>query len=137
MTYDYIGDINLEHGGIYINMEDWEKYDYANAVEICDLDGGAGFDGAVMIRSLTLLKPTTDEMLKSVLSCVGHESKTVTALDLAYASFAYGYYDADEYKPEEIIQLDQNDLMEYDGWVANFRAPENFNLKEYVENSYL
>ena len=45
MTYKFIGDVNLEHGGIYINLSDW-KEGYACAVEICDLDS-AIFTGHV------------------------------------------------------------------------------------------
>jgi len=136
MAYEYIGDINLEYGGIYIDISDW-KDGYANAVEICDLDSGCGFTGAVYIRALTLLKPKTPEMLKSVLSCVGEENENPSPLDLAYASFSYGYYDADEYPPTETIQLESDGDMDFDGWKANFKADEKFNLRDYVENTYL
>ena len=137
MKYEYIGDINLEYGGLYVDLSDWENHGYANAVEICDLDGGCGFTGAVYIRALTLLKPKTPEMLNSVLSCVGEENENPSPLDLAYASFSYGYYDADEYTPMETIQLEDDGDMTFDGWDADFKAPDDFNLREYVEKSYL
>lgn len=134
--YEYIGDVNLECGGIYINMASWEAYGYADAVEVCDLDSATGFTGAVYIRTLSLLKPDSPEKLKQVLSVVGQEDETdVSPLDVAYASFAYGYYDGDVV---ETLQLDPDgDMESQDGWKADKRAPEGFDLKSYVEGEYL
>ena len=133
MAYEYIGDINLEYGGIYIDISDWED-GYANAVEICDLDSACGFTGAVFIRNLTLIKPRNETELNSVLSVVGHETKKVSDLDVAYAAFSYGLYDGE---PEETIQLEDDGDMTFDEWGVDFKAPDDFNLREYVENTYL
>ena len=133
MTYKFIGDINLEYGGIYINLSDW-KDGYANAVEICDLDSACGFTGAISIRNLTLIKPDNETELNSVLSVVGHENEKVSDLDVAYASFAYGLYDGE---PEETIQLNDDGDMTFDGWCVDFKAPTGFDLRDYVEKNYL
>ena len=133
MAYEFIGDVNLEHGGIYINLSDW-KEGYACAVEICDLDGACGFTGAVFIRNLTLIKPRNETELNSVLSVVGHETEKVSDLDVAYAAFSYGLYDGE---PEETIQLEDDGEVRFDGWSADFKAPTGFDLRNYVEKNYL
>jgi hypothetical protein len=51
----FSGDVNLEHGGEFIDLSTW-AYGYCSAVRITDLDSACGFTGAVMIEHLVIDK---------------------------------------------------------------------------------
>jgi hypothetical protein len=149
----YIGDVNLEYGGMFINLDDW-KYGYSEVLRITDLDSGAGFNGAVMVERLTTITDNPKEIWNAKksygwdkpYSLPGRTSED-RKLALVEAITSYGYYDPDDGWDNYhrgyslIIQCDPDDdyaPMEYDGWKADVRLSEDQDLLEYLEdNGYL
>ena len=37
--WEYFGDCNIEHGGYFYKLEDWNEYDYVEAIEVSIYDG--------------------------------------------------------------------------------------------------
>lgn len=58
----YSGDASLEHGGLFYEKENWQKYGYASAIQV-SVD-----DGCVFITVGTISKPKD---ITSELSCCG------------------------------------------------------------------
>jgi hypothetical protein len=152
--YDnYSGDVNLEYGGMFVDLDDWQ-YKYADVLRITDLDSGCGFTGAVMIEHLTALVPEKRDKMQSCLSVCGWDKGRLpgrTSKDrkmaMIEAIMAYGYYDpAQDFTGfhRTIIQCNAlsgdddydswNSPMEYDGWKADYRLGENETLLEWLEN---
>ena len=108
--YEYTGDINIEHGGAYINYDDLEDR-YCRAVRVTDLDSGAGVTDCVLIEELTINLPDTLEALASCLECSGFEIVEGAIVGnylgpiypyspeysriVAECCLGYGYYDID------------------------------------------
>ncbi len=134
--YQYSGDVNIEYGGTFFDLSDWE-HGYVNAVRVTDLDSGCGFDGAVLIEKLTVIIDN-EEQNKKALECCGFDAGDVGRLQLAEAVMQYGYYDpANEYyePANEVIQTQQDGPMSFDGWKATKRVLTE-NLLGYIKNTY-
>jgi hypothetical protein len=121
----YSGDVNAEHGGIWIKHQG----DYAEFVRITDLDSACGFTGAVMIERGTtgLYACTPRENIKRIrdaLECVGMGVATLGGLSrparhacIWDAMISYGACDTDE-TATEILQLEPGAPMEFESWAA-------------------
>jgi len=160
--WHYVGDVNPECGGVWMNLEGWE-HGYCEAVRVEDLDGGCGFRGAVLIERLTVLFMDEDHRVREAFGCCGIEpsykwcgedegmimtdpdpATDAGKLIIAEALLSYGHYDPDDNggfgKSSETIQLDTDSdyaPMEHDGWKAKFRAGDDFDLAGYVEKGWL
>jgi hypothetical protein len=144
--WHYTGDINLEHGGTFINFSDL-KYGYANVVEVTDLDSAIGFSGAILIEERTVI---TDhkERWPSALSTIGasllpngdiddngrpiRKDSLAWRMCLVYALSAYGHYDTDR---SETLQPDPDGPLSFDSWKAT-RIRSN-GLRAYVRREFL
>ena len=94
----YIGDCNLEYGGLFVNLEDFRD-GYAECLRITDLDSACGFNNTVMVERITVLFDTA-ERVKDALACCGLtfedlrkmpiESRKMAIVD---ACASYGHYD--------------------------------------------
>ena len=116
----YSGDINLEYGGFFYNMENWEENGYADAVRVTDLDSACGFTGGVLIERVTVLRPDTPEEMKSCLETCGWENEKITREMEIEACLSYGKYDPafDMFSPTNETVTTDPDSWEYDGWKA-------------------
>lgn len=143
MNWHYSGDVNPEYGGIWINLDNWE-YGYAEAVKVTDLDSGAGFTGAVEVEHIVIHGMDDRERTKSALRYYGIENfrgftKEMSRLAIAEALASYGDYeqDRDGGSPfQEVLQLEPDGPMVYDGWKADKRLRDP-DLKAYVESVHL
>ncbi len=127
----YIGDMSLEYGGLFINLEDW-KHGYAECLRITDLDSGCGFDGAVMVERIHINKTNKADIIRA-LDCVGQTPKDLGKIKKEYrvecliqALECYGLgvdVDSDPYHGDcrWIIQTDPQGPMQFDGWKADVK----------------
>lgn len=138
--WSYSGDMNAYHGGI------WIKHcgDYCEAISITDLDSSCGFEGAVLIerKGLSLSRSLSDnrDQIKSALRTCGQTIHDLAGLSrearrvLIWQSMLdYGYGDSDTL---EILQLDQDGPMEFEGWTAD-RRQTGGEIGGYVMAKYL
>ena len=131
----YSGDINVEYGGVFYEIENWKDYGYSTAVRITDLDSGCGFSGAILIESITINKP--DDM-SGALSCYGYDAEEAEE-DIHMqieACLGYGHYDPDIYNTAEALQTEEDGPMVFDGWKAAKRVLTK-DLLGYIQSKYL
>lgn len=126
MSYEYSGDINLDYGGIFIDLDTFMD-GYCTAVRVTDLDSGCGFAGAVMIEhivingttdgkciaeSLRFCGPDIDDTILTTLEALPHDPLSLGMLYdhlqdknytipeiqhlLAESLASYGHYDPDD-----------------------------------------
>lgn len=149
--WEYMGDVNLEYGGSFIDLSTWDD-GYCSAVRVTDLDSGCGFTGAVLIEHVVINGTTDKERIRQAMhgSDYHHRPPTVSPEDhkknvrhmIAEALLSYGHYDMDDswdsYRSHhtEVLQLEQDGPMEFDGWKADKRL-HNTDLRDYVESVHL
>ena len=115
----YIGDGSPEYGGLFYNTDDWTEYDYASAIRITDLDRGCGFNGAVMVEPITILRD--EKKLREALKGCGFEDEETNIHVEIEALCMYGYYDPVDGFNEptlEVLQLEEDESLTFDGWKA-------------------
>jgi hypothetical protein len=148
--WQYMGDVSLERGGTFYDFADWQ-YGYVSAVEVVDLDSACGFRGAVLIEPKTILINREGAQLQSALACIGAKQLPNGDIDdnrrvfkkgtapwrwcIAYACQSYGY--ADPENGSEVVQLEKDGSMQFDGWRASKRLRANASLKNYVRRNFL
>jgi hypothetical protein len=149
--YDnYSGDINLEYGGYFYNLDNWED-DYVEVLRVTDLDSGAGVTSTVMIEHLVALIPSDVDKINEVLSVIGTSLEEMPDRDsleykliLLDAILAYGYYDMDSgwdnYRSHHTVILqtdydenneDNPDLSVWDGDIARIADDNILKWLEY------
>jgi len=137
---NYSGDVNLEYGGLFVNLDDW-KYEYSNCLRVTDLDSGCGFDGAVMVEHITVFGWDDKTQVENAKACYGWDkipgnTSDSRKLAIIESMQAYGYYDTvNDFMGEHrwIIQTDSDYAMEFDGWKADHLLPDNLSLLEFIE----
>lgn len=138
--WHYVGDINIEYGGTYFDLSEWEN-GYVDALRVTDLDSGCGFEGAVLIEKIVILVDN-DKANQQACECCGWIKTDIDTstengkLQLADAVMSYGRFDpANEYyEPQnEVVQTQSDGPMEFDGWKATKRVLSE-NLKGYIES---
>ena len=146
MGYEYNGDVNLEYGGSFIDLSTWE-HGYCSAVRVTDLDSGCGFTGAVMIEHIVINGTTEPTRIRQALRCCGPDSfrgfsKEAARHAIAESLMSYGYSDPDDswdnYQSfhREVLQLEPDGPMSFDGWKADKRL-NGTTLEEYVQAVHL
>ena len=152
--WQYSGDVNLEHGGAFIDLSTWGD-GYCSAVRMTDLDSGSGHTGAVLIEHVVINGTDDSERIRRAMrSCGGCEYhsrppnmspenyKQSIRRAIADALMFYGYTDPDDcwdgYRSHhtEILQLEADGPMRFYGWKADKRL-HNTDLKDYVESVHL
>ncbi len=143
---DYSGDMNIVHGGVFIDISDWQ-WGYCRALRVMDLDSGCGFSGGLLIERLTIITPEieptdenltaiwADEHCKGAFTCCGtdpdefREASVETRKRwLAENLLGYGRYDPDDF--EEVIQTDPDGPVDFESWHAK-RVSED-DLNDYI-----
>lgn len=142
--WEYTGDINLEHGGMFYRGAIDEGY--ADVVRVTDLDSGCGFSGAVLVEECTAIFATAPgdchyANTQSALDCIGLDKtpETCTIHELVEAAMAYGLYDpATNYaRPvSHVFQCDDDGPMAFDGWKADDRMDIDA-VKDWIESELL
>lgn len=133
----YTGDVNPEYGGVWFDLEPYERgWGYFNAVRVEDLDGACGFRGAVLIERLSIHVPDQRSRIQDALECCGMTEDDIEGnlVELAYALMMYGCTDIEQ--PTETLQLDADGPMEFDGWKADRKQPKG-DLRGYIEAKWL
>lgn len=151
-SYEYCGDVNLEHGGAYIDLSTWDD-GYCSAVRVTDLDSACGFTGAVLIEHVVINGTTDSASIRQALRSCGYdwsnwhrvpaaERKRNLRHALADALMSYGFTDPDDswdgYQSHhtEVVQLETDGPMSFDGWKADRRVT-NTTLEAYVQSVHL
>lgn len=146
VRWHYQGDINLEHGGLFVEFSEW-RHGYVNAVDVTDLDSATGAPGMMLIESKSILIDQT-ERYADVLSVIGasllpngdiddnghviHKNTLAWKWYLVYAHNAYGRYNTDR---SEVVQPDPTGPLAYNGWQAT-RIHSNA-LRSFVRKQFL
>ncbi len=149
--YVYSGDVNVEHGGVWIDLSTWSD-GYVDAVRVSDIDGGCGFTGAVLIEHITINGTDDPKRLREALHSCGYDgylqgchNKTIARHMLAEALMQYGYYDPNDCErrfvfggvpSSEVVQCEDDGPMEFDGWKADKRL-RGGDLAGYIRNVHL
>ena len=105
---EYSGDMNVEHGGLFFDTENWQADGYATAIRITDLGSACGFEGAVLIECITVLKPSDIGWASSF---IGWEGEADSRVEID-ACMAYGHYDpCEDYMgpSSEVVQTEPDD----------------------------
>ncbi len=147
------GDVNLEYGGSFIDLSTWH-WGYCSAVRVTDLDSGCGFTGAVMIEHVVINGTDDSKRIRQAMDSYGsyygnrHSSidptrhKENLRLVIAESLMSYGYSDQDDgwdgygSHHTEILQLESDGPMVFDGWKADKRIT-NTTLEDYVRSVHL
>lgn len=148
--YHYSGDVNLEHGGAFIDLSTF-AHGYCSAVIVTDLDSACGFAGAVMVEHVVINGTDNPERIRAALACQGGShargarkgqwSKEALRHMIAEALCAYGYRDPDDswdgYASyhTEIILTDPTAPRTFEGWTAD--KVISGNLAAYVRAVHL
>lgn len=145
MTAQYSGDVNIEYGGTFFDLSNWQ-YGYVSAVRVTDLDSAIGFRGAVHVEKIVINGVDDPERVANALRSCGWTSDDVSPdtdegkHQIADALMCYGYYDPDDnhFEPSSItIQCEEDGPMEHDGWKADYRLPDGEDLREHIESKYV
>lgn len=137
----YCGDVNLVYGGTFVDLSTWDD-GYVSAVRVTDLDSACGFTGACLIEHVTINGTRDAKRIRDALRCVGGVngqgmSKEGLRHLIADALLSYGYYDPDDMpNRDEVVQMEEDGPMSFDGWKANKRL-HNTDLRDYVESVHL
>jgi hypothetical protein len=154
MNWQFAGDGNLEYGGSFIDLDTFND-GYCSAVRVTDLDSACGFRGACLIEHMVINGTTDPTRIREAIRSwggmkVGPRPKGMTAEErktglrhwIADALLSYGYADPDDswdnYRSHymEVVQMDPEASMKFDGWKANKRL-KNTSLEDYVESVHL
>lgn len=144
--WEYVGDVNPAYGGIWIDLSTWND-GYCSAVRVCDLDSGCGFRGAVMVEHIVINGTDNPKRLRDAIRFAGVShlrgcKKDGIRLFLAESLASYGHYDPDDSWDNycsfhtEILQLEPDGPMKFDGWKADKRL-RDADIKAYVESVHL
>ena len=144
--WEYSGDVNLKHGGLFYDLSTFQD-GYCSAVRVTDLDSGCGFDGAVMVEHIVVCGTKEKDRIAKALECYGIYLSEIPTKHgkqsaIVEALVSYGHYDPDDswdnYQSHhiEILQLDSDGPMKFDGWKADKRL-HNTNLEEYIRSVHL
>lgn len=140
--WEYRGDVNLEHGGTWFNLTDFDN-GYVEAVTVDDLDSGAGARGMVLVRKIAIILDNPEINAQAIESCLWWHpgiKPEPSPIETAEAVMHYGHYDVmqsyarGEYS--EIIQLDPDYPMTCEGWTASKRMTRD-ELLAHIESDYL
>lgn len=134
--WHYTGDVNLECGGMFIDISEW-KWGYASVVRVEDWESATGFTGTVLIEELTVNTRTSDvrRAIRYFDSPAWSKyGKTTSCLVIVVALVAYGSYDRDG--QGTIVQMDPDGPMEFDGSKADVRL-RGGDLRGYVTAKFL
>ena len=147
--FNYCGDVNLEHGGMFFDLTNWPEY--VDVVRVTDIDSGCGFTGAVMIEHNTTFWFDQKDKVHTALQSIGMDLAEFRKMPLKAkkmclcdAFIMYGYSDPDDswdgYRTHycTIIQMDEDEPLTFDGWTAErFEADEYDTLMDYVDRVHL
>lgn len=142
--WSYNGDVNLEHGGAFIDLSAW-GHGYCTVVRVTDLGGACGFTGAVLIEHVVINGTDSPERIRKALSSCGPTdmrgfSKEQARHAIAESLMSYDYTDPDDSgyggSQDEVVQLETDGPMAYDGWKASKRL-RGTTLEAYVESVHL
>jgi hypothetical protein len=147
-TWHFCGDVNLEYGGTFIDLSTFTD-GYCSAVRVTDLDSGCGFTGAVLIEHVVINGTTDRERVRAALRCCGFNfrewsdrTREQVRWAIADALCSYGCTDPDGawdgYRggASEVVQLEPDGPMKFDGWKADKRL-HNTTLEAYVRSQHL
>ena len=151
----YSGDVNLEHGGVYIDISTW-RWGYCAAVRVTDLASARGFDGAVLIERVTINGTDDSERIRRAVASCGDYArvayqrplraspasiKNALRFMLAEALLLYGHFDPDDgtydLPASCTVQTTADGPMVFDGWRAAERLSPSEDLFTYVVENYL
>lgn len=145
--YDnYIGDVNLEHGGMFFNLDEW-RYGYVSVLEVIDLGSATGFSGGFLVEHKVVMIGRED-INKSALESCGWDKLPGRTSDsrkmaLTEAVCRYGYCDPDDswdnyrtgatsvYRYQEYV--DTEDYSQ-DDWLVDGTIPDEVDLLDFLED---
>lgn len=154
--WHYSGDMSLEYGGFFYNLDNWE-HNYAEAVRVTPCADAGGPDNMFWIERIVVNIPEDQAKLDEALKYCGWlQEPDVPAFSkltrarkrhmVVDACLAYGYYDPDDCynmsKPQrETVQIGpDNRFFRSRGWNQPSdikRLRDGTNLRNYVRREWL
>jgi hypothetical protein len=139
---NYIGDVSLEYGGLFINLDNF-KHGYADCLRVIDLENG-GTDGAVMVERITVCFDDSKIVKDALKSCgwdkpIGKDAHS-KQLCIVETVAGYGYYDpvSDMSGPHCWILVEYDSYAtqeEIESWRGEIvRLTEDQDVFEYLYN---
>lgn len=133
--WHYIGDVNLEHGGAFIQEGDWP--DYCNAVQVTPCSDAGGPENWYWIESGTVYMGNAVHV-QSALECC-NESPDAAQWRKGYAVLQYMGIDCDT---RIIVQIgakrDDCDSWQWDDTLEpDYVLRGNASLRRYVKREYM
>lgn len=103
MKIEYTGDINIEYGGTFYNLDN-VKYGYFDALQITPCSDAGLSDNCFWVGWLTVNIPDKPERIKSIADCIDStpEKMATNPHEMFYGCLSYGCY---EQERSEILQL--------------------------------
>ena len=143
--WHYIGDVNLEHGGVFIQEGDYP--DYCNAVRVTPCSDAGGPENWYRIESGTVYMGDAQHMVSALECC--DESADAPQWRKGYAMMCYMAMDVGRVTnsgcyagPDTIVQIGAK-RGDYDSWRwDDEREPDyvlrgNTSLRRYVKREFM
>lgn len=132
MTYTYTGDMNIEYGGMWVDLSTFSE-GWVSVIKVTPLNGAIGWEGAYMIEKGTI--PLQAKNRESALSCCSYTEEDVkdNPILVVEAFDAYGGVEVDY--GVSTIQTLKDGEMSFDNWEAN-ELVETDNLRQWFIDRY-
>lgn len=135
--WHYIGDVNLEHGGAFIQEGDWP--DYCNAVQVTPCCDAGGPDNWYWIESGTVYMGNAQHV-QSALECTD-TANNAPQWRKGYAMMCYGGIDYDTWRGRTIVQIGAKRGDCGHGWddtlEPDYVLRGNASLRRFVRREFL
>ena len=143
----YNGDINLQCGGFFYRLGNWQ-HGYVDCVRVTPCSDAGAQSNAFWIEALTVIIPADDEAIKDVLSICGYHPDELTGVERKHrivdACMAYGRYDPANCFPlhhSETVQIGKIDpyfdSRQNDPVIQTVTLRANASLERYVRREFL
>lgn len=129
-NYIYTGDMDIEHGGMWLDVSAIDD-GYVACIRVTPLGSAAGYDGAYLIENGSIFIPDDKEKLQSIYDCWGNVPKD--AIELAQACEAYHGIEVDSWNGTIVVR-ESNAAESFDSWEAN--EVLDTSLADYLTNNY-
>jgi hypothetical protein len=143
MNWEYIGDIDLKYGGLFISTAN-KQWGYATVIEVIDLESAIGAEGLILIEEHTVITDDPENSARAWKSCGDDRTllKDVPFIQLVEVLNGYGFYDTEK----SIVLVTDNyfgDKASWEGWQIDreesvkLAKQYNHNLRAYITAEWL
>ncbi len=148
----YTGDVNIEHGGQYLDLSGLDDFGTVEVVQITDLDSACGYEGATLIEKGTLNFPALSDVAKwnDILTTCGYRLENGNVLDGAGGIIDATSHEGNILRAESLLayrgveDAEQTTVAVGKGapnyfraWTLDRRLRGGTNLRNWIERNFL